>query len=208
MLQEVQDAQEVYYLGGTQFLCFGDYVLYRNANSYQMNTCETIEVFYPIRTDLDKLKYAVHITKIITDVTIENQNSYRILQLFLNTLYVISEKEIEYNFVLSIFRIRLLYLLGYTPQISKCVNCGKNEDITSFSIRQNGFMCKYCAKLDKGSIDMSLNTKNAIEYILKADIKKIYSFNIPFEDKKELNLISKIYLNEKLEKEYKLEELF
>ena len=38
-------------------------------------------MFYDIRIDLDKLKYAVYITKIINDVTTENQNSYKILQL-------------------------------------------------------------------------------------------------------------------------------
>ena len=55
---------------------------------------------------------------------------------------------------------------------------------------------------------MSKNTKSAIEYITLGDIKKLYSFNIPEDDKKELELIAKIYLNEKLEKEYKLENLF
>lgn len=49
--------------------------------------------FYNIRTDLDKLKYASYITKIINDVTDENQNTYKILQLYLNTLYMISEEE-------------------------------------------------------------------------------------------------------------------
>ena len=58
-----------------------------------MNSCDTIEVFYNIRTDLDKLKYASYITKIINDVTDENQNTYKILQLYLNTLYMISEEE-------------------------------------------------------------------------------------------------------------------
>ena len=38
-----------------------------------------IESFYNLRTDLDKLKYAIHIDKIIQDVTDENQNSYKIL---------------------------------------------------------------------------------------------------------------------------------
>ena len=42
-------------------------------------------------------------------------------------------------------------------------------------------------------------------YILLADAKKIFSFKISEENLKELNLISKLYLNEKLEKEYKLE---
>ena len=59
-------------------------MLYRGTNSYSVNSCDTIEIFYNIRTDLDKLKYATHITKIINDVTDENQNTYKILQLFLN----------------------------------------------------------------------------------------------------------------------------
>ena len=36
----------------------------------------------------------------------------------------------------------------------------------------------------------------------------LYSFDIPEESIKELDLITKIYLNEKLEKEYKLEDLW
>ena len=91
-------------LAGTQFLCFGEYILYKAGEIYSMNSCEIIEVFYPIRTDFEKLRYAVHITKMISDVTTENQNSYRILQLFLNTLYIISETNKDLNLVLSTFK--------------------------------------------------------------------------------------------------------
>jgi DNA repair protein RecO len=84
-------------MSGTQFLCFGEYLLYQSSNSYHMNSCDTIEVFYNIRTDLDKLKYASYITKIINDVTDENQNTYKILQLYLNTLYMISEEEKRFS---------------------------------------------------------------------------------------------------------------
>ncbi len=193
-------------LGGTQLLCFADYVLYKGANLYRMNSCDTIEVFYPIRTDIEKLEYASYITKIVRDVTEENQNSYRVLQLFLNTLYVISEKDLDLNFVVSIFKIRLLSILGFEPNIKKCANCEeKNCEFTHFSIKDNGFICESCARQDTSSITMSKNTKSAIEYIIGSDIKKIFSFDIPEKDKKELQLISKIYLNEKLEKEYKFE---
>ena len=80
-------------MAGTQFLCFGDYMIYQGANAYRINSCEVIEVFYNLRTDLEKLTYASHITKIIQDVTDENQNTYKILQLFLNTIYMISESD-------------------------------------------------------------------------------------------------------------------
>ena len=99
-------------LAGTQFLCFGEYLLFKGNDTYTMNSCETIEVFYNIRNDLDKLMKAAEITKIVSDVTDENQNTYNILKLFLNTLYVISEKEKDLDLIISIFKIRLMKILG------------------------------------------------------------------------------------------------
>lgn len=195
-------------MAGTQFLCFGEYLLYQGANSYHINSCETIEIFYSIRTDLDKLKYASHITKIINDVTDENQNTYRILQLFLNTLYMISETDKDLDFILSVFKLRLLCLLGFTPNIKECINCKTQDNLTYFSLKDNGFKCSACGKLDKGAIQITDSTKAAIQYIVLADAKKIFSFQISDENLQELNLVSKLYFNDKLEKEYKLEELF
>lgn len=195
-------------MAGTQFLCFGEYMLYQGTSSYHINSCDTIELFYPIRTDLDKLKYAVHVTKIINDVTDENQNTYRILQLFLNTLYMISETDKDLDFILSVFKLRLLCLLGFTPQIKTCTNCKTGENITHFSIRDNGFKCEACSKIDKGAIRISDSTKTAMQYIVLADPKKIFSFQLSEENLQELNLVSNLYFNEKLEKEYKVENLF
>lgn len=48
-------------------------------------------------------------------------------------------------------------------------------------------------------------TKDAISYIVLAPPKKLFSFQISENCIKELELIAKIYLNEKLEKDYKLE---
>ncbi len=191
-------------MAGTQFLCFGDYMLYKGGENYSMNSCETIELFYNIRTDLDKLKYAVYITKIINDVTTENQNNYKILQLYLNTLYVISNTDKDLEFVTSIFRLRLLSIIGYRPEIEECKTCKEKENLTKFSIRDNGFKCTACGKQDKGAIDMSETTKDAIRYIILSDAKKIYSFQVPKESIEELKIISKLYLTEKLEKEYKI----
>ncbi len=195
-------------MAGTQVFVFGEYMLYQGTSSYHINSCDTIEIFYPIRTDLDKLKYASHITKIINDVTYENQNTYRILQLFLNTLYMISETDKNLDFILSVFKIRLLCLLGFTPQIKECTHCKTQENLEYFSLKDNCFKCSSCGRADKSCIQMSDSTKTAIQYIVLTDPKKIFSFNISEENLQELILISKLYLNEKLEKEYKLEDLF
>lgn len=195
-------------LSGTQFLCFGEYMLFKGSENYTMNSCETIEMFYNIRTDLDKLTYASYITKIINDVTTENQNSFNTLKLFLNTLYMISETDKDLEFITAVFKMRILKILGFAPNIVECVSCKTKENLKYFSIRDNGCKCISCSKQDTSSIEMSDATRNAIFYIMKSDPKKIFSFELAENCMKELKLISNIYLNEKLEKEYKLEKLF
>ena len=129
--------------------------MYKGQEHYTINSCETIEMFYKIRTDLDKLKYAVHITKIIQDVTNENENSYKILQLFLNTLYMISETDKDPNFILSVFKMKLLCYLGFKPRIEECIHCKTKENLEYFSIRDNGVKCVLCHSADKSCIKMS-----------------------------------------------------
>lgn len=186
-------------MAGTQFFCFGEYLIFKGNNSYNINSCDTIEIFYNLRTDLDKLNYAVELCKIVDSVTYENQNTYKILQLLLNTLYVISETDKDLELVASVFRIRILCLLGFMPKIDKCTSCNSNDNIAFFSIMDDGFKCTNCGKVDKSAISMNATTVDAIRYIIKAPAKKIFSFDLSEESLKEISLISKIYLNEKLE---------
>lgn len=195
-------------LAGTQFLSFSDLVIYNGVNSYNINSCETIEVFYNIRTDLDKLTYASFISRIIYDVTDENQYTYKILQLLLNTLYMISETDMDKDFILSVFELRLMVLLGFAPRLGKCSICSTQDNIGYFSIANSGFLCNSCGNVDKSAIKISQDTFNALKYICSAPAKKLFSFNVSEESKKELKLISSLYLNKNLEKEYKLEKLF
>ena len=190
-------------MAATQFLCFGEYLLYKSSNSYSINSCETIELFYNIRTDLDKLNYASHITKIINDVTTENQNTYKALQLYLNTLYMISETKKNLSLINSVFTLRLLSIIGYRPVEEECKNCKTKENLNYFSVKDSGRKCDACSKQEKGAMKISSTTKDALRYIIYADSKKIFSFEVPEETIKELEIISKIYLREKLEKEYK-----
>lgn len=190
-------------MSGTQFLCFGEYMMFKGGSTYTLNSCETIELFYNLRIDLDKLKYAVHITKIIGDVTYENQNTYKILQLYLNTLYVIANTDMDLSFVISIFKIRLMCLLGFKPRLDRCVACN-NEEVHYFSFKDNGLKCINCSKQDTGTIEISESTKNSLRYIEIAPPKKLFSFNISDENKKQLEIIAKIYTNDKLEKDYKI----
>lgn len=189
-------------MAGTQLLCFGDFLIYKGAGTYHINSCEPIEIFYNLRLDIDKLTYASKVAKIVNDVTDENQNTYRVLQLTLNTIYMISESNKDLDFIFSIFKIRLLSIMGFRPIIGNCSTCKAKENLRYFSFKDNGLKCENCGKLDKGAIKISDSTIKAIRYIILSEPKKIFSFELSSENKTELQIISKIYLNECLDKEY------
>ena len=194
-------------LNSTEYLAFSEFIIYKSTNdNYSINSAEVIEVFYKLRTDIEKLNYATTIAKIIYDVTQENEQAVQILQLFLNTLYVLSETEKNMDLVLSIFEIRLLAIIGFLPNVAKCTNCNTPmiEEMNDFffSIKDDGVKCEICQRVDKGVIHLNKTTFSALIYILSCEPKKIYSFEIPGEAIDELKLLATIYTTQKLEKEY------
>ena len=175
--------------------------MFKGTNTYHINSCETIEVFYNLRCDLDKLECAMKINKIVQDVTTENQNCYKILQLYLNTLYTISETDMDLELVISIFKLRLTSILGFTPRIDKCVNCEEKEEkkLTYFSIKDKGFKCEACGKQDKSAIKINEGALKAIKYTIMAPPKKLYSFNVKDEALREFKLVTKLFFSENVE---------
>ena len=196
-------------MSSTEVLSFSEMVLFSgNSELYNLTSAETIEVFYKLRMDVERLSYAALMLRMMNDVCVEGETSYQKLQLLLNSLYVLSETEKEAEFVLAVFKIRLLGILGFVPRLSKCVSC--SQDVKEmkeiyFSIKDNGIKCGPCARQDKGAIQISELTYTSLLYILSADPKKLFSFDIPKEAMQELGLVAKVYTDEKLEKEYKVE---
>lgn len=101
-----------------------------------------------------------------------------------------------------------MYTWIYSKYTDGCKECKTEEDILYFSFKDSGFKCGACGKMDKSVIEISKPTIEAIKYIVLAPAKKIFSFSVQENTIKELQIISKIYLNQKLEKEYKLEDIF
>lgn len=194
-------------LNATEFLAFSEMIIYKSINdNYSINSAEVIEVFYNLRMDIEKLNYATTISKIIYDVTQENEPAGPVLQLLLNTLYVLAETDKNKDLVFSIFQLRLLAVIGFLPNVARCVNCEtpmlESMNDFYFSIKDDGVKCETCQRLDKGIIHLSKTAFSALIYILSCDSKKLYSFDIPEDAIEELKLLARIYTTQKLEKEY------
>ena len=88
--------------------------------------------------------------------------------------------------------------MGFTPNVIGCTNCNEKENLSYFSIKDNGLKCKCCGKQDTSAISISESTLNAIKYTVIAPPKKLYSFNLKDEALEEFKLLTKVYFDEKL----------
>ncbi|MDF2987500.1 MAG: repair protein RecO [Eubacterium sp.] len=188
---------------GTQLFCFSDYVLFKGKELYNMSCCEVIESNYEIRNDIFKLTYCSHILELIYDNVQEGEPSESILQLLLNTLYVIANTDRSLELVTRVFELRLMALLGYEPHVVSCINCNKPGDENMyFDLDNSGLVCQECLDPKSRVIPLLSGTVKALKYIMKISPQKLFSFSLSEQSVKELSIISKRYIKEHLGKEY------
>lgn len=186
-------------LANCQYLVFSEFVLYKNKSFYYINSAFVIDTFYNLKIDLDKLQMIFELTKLLQNVTDENQDTTDILKLFLNTLYIIDKLNKNNDLIISTFKIKLFCILGFTPRIDKCGKCGQAlnklniNDIIYYDYVRNIFCCINCIEGNdkRRYIKISKVTLIAIEYIMKSDIKKVFAFEL--KNVEGLKLFSQVY---------------
>ena len=106
--------------------------------------------------------------------------------------------------IASIFEIRIVSIIGFTPFVTGCCICKKTDfgDNILFSFINHGLICKNCIKTDKNIIILSIGVVKTIIFLVSANIKQLFNFELSKEVLIELNNFSKRYLQNTLEKEY------
>ena len=172
-------------LSGTQFLCFSNFTLYKASTTFRVNESIPIEMFYDIHQDYDKLLLATNITKVINRVALENYFEHNLLKLFLMTLEYIANNTSDENqtlkspvFIESVFKLRLLAQLGFSPEIVDLNKEDNQKYELIFDIEDNRVIKVYENIKIRNSIRIEKETLYSIKYILNADITKIYDFTI------------------------------
>lgn len=172
-------------LASSQFLVYSEFVLYQNTGYFYLNSASVINTFYNLRVDFDKLQIVFDITKLLNSVTDENQDCEKILKLFLNTIYVLDKMDKDKKLIVNAFKIKLFALLGFAPRQDKCTSCSKllledSDEFVYYDFIDNVFLCENC----KGTVDkkriirISKAAYNAIFYVIRIEIKKIFSFEL------------------------------
>jgi DNA repair protein RecO (recombination protein O) len=187
-------------IAAASFLVYSEMVMYSSRDMYALSQSNVIESFYNIRTDIIKLTYASYFADILLDSIQENEESEKVLRLFLNTLFYLVDEKADMAFLATLFEFKLLKYIGYTFNTKRnCIRCGK-EDVSFMSFAGGGFVCRECH--EQGELPVSGVLADIICDIVDLPLKKAFDMKIPEGFINDLRKVSVKYLTSCLDKYY------
>lgn len=131
-------------------------------NSFDiLTTGMVVNTYIKIKENTSKLASAL----VILDITYhlnDHIDDFSTLFSFLDLVLTKLESTKYEHYYEIIFRLKLLFLLGVGPTFSKCIACGKKEDLMFFDFYSGGMKCKECTgdekKIYRGDYVRTLQT--------------------------------------------------
>lgn len=184
-----------------QLLAYGEFTLFEYRGSFSINEAHSVELFHPLRKDLQKLSLGTYFAQAAELTSQEDTPNGELLSLVLNCLYALAALNLPEEQVKAVFELRCACLAGYTPDLSHCHVCG-NQTPGRFHVSAGLLECAGC-RADAGeSIRMPLDpgTLDCMRYIVYCDPKALFRFSASGHTLRQLSQVTEVYLTTQLEK--------
>ncbi len=164
-------------LGGRMDLLVANkMMLNKGRNLDTICQAEALNTFFNLRSDMNKLFYAMYCCEIVTNFGIENDpNSEEIYNLFYKLLENISKAETLEKTMLNVikFQLKIMDITGYSIELENCVKClnKPNNGEIYFSVEQGGIICGDCAGEITKKVKIPFKIQEFLNTILKEDFE-------------------------------------
>lgn len=162
---------------------------------------EAVSAFPALRADLHLLGQAAYVAELLDRFSVEDTENHDLYRLALNTLDRLSAGPNPATSVLY-FNMRFLDLVGYRPELFRCVRCG--EDIRPvdqfFSYQDGGIVCPTCGTNLRDTTTISLPALKTLRHFQRNTYAAVSSLNLSEAVLRELDQIMEGYLTYLLER--------
>lgn len=184
-----------------QLLTLSVFTLFEYRGMYTINEANVIELFQPIRSDLQLLSLCSYFAQVSDVLCQEDIPNPDLLSLVLNCFYAVSKLGKSEYLTKAVFEMRAACLAGYTPDLTACATCG-NGLTGFFNVSEGHMECAACAKngYDGLRLPVSPGAADAMRFLCGCGPKQLFSFQIGESTAKELSQITEAYLLTQLER--------
>ncbi len=189
----------------TQVFCYSRFTLFRGRSAYTVDEAESIQQFYGLRKEIEKLTLAQYFCELALSLAPEEDEAPDFLRLFSNGLYYLENGKRPVNIVKPAVELRALSLAGYQPNLVGCERCGVFEgDAMFFRLRQGALLCAACCQGGGNPIlELNRSVLSAMRHTVYAPLEKLFAFELPERDAAALAQAAEAYLLNQLERSFK-----
>ena len=180
----------------TQQLVYSEFTALNRTGFTNITEAVIKEGFDGLRRDFSSYALGCYFAECIDAMCPEENPDRSILQLVLNSLYALSNSMYDCSLIKAAFELRLMVILGYSPDLDACMFCGKKEpESPCIGIETGRISCRECRTVDVGRTDyLCRDSLAAMRYIASAPAKQLFSFKIEEDALKRLSKACEDYL--------------
>lgn len=183
-------------------LCYGEYVLFKGKSLFNLQEGKIINSFQGLLDSLDKLTYSSYICELIDICVEEGETNEELFRNFLTCMYLLNTNALDYEMLTRSFELKLLKVTGYGLNLENCVRCREKISVSNYiSLSHYGGVCENCRR-EHGTY-ISKPAYNAIKFLMRTPMDKIYKLNINEEVKKDISKITTFIISSNYSKKPK-----
>lgn len=165
---------------------------------------EMVEGYHRLRDDLVRTTYASYVVELLDRFTPDEDRNGQVYDLLSDALRWLERSD---NLLLAAryYELHLLALLGYRPQLFRCVSCGEDveEQDQAFSAELGGVLCPNCRQADRGASDISGAAVKVLRFLQTRQWAAVQNLRLRRDLHSELEEVMYYYLTYILERNLK-----
>lgn len=191
----------------TQPLCYAQLSLIPARDKYIIEDAKPIEVFFPLRQDVERLALAQYFCELALSLCPSDAPAEEHLRLLLGGLHFLARKDKHPLLIKAVVESRLLCLEGYAPDLYGCTRCSQNCAPIWFSPSDGTLACEQHVTAGD-AIQISDGVLAALRHILHGPFERCFAFSLPMTDTAVLATLTERFLLAQQQKSYKTLEFY
>src|SRR5690606_7034672 len=128
----------------TQLFTYGEFTFFAGRGLADLRFVEVNQSYREIHQDVVKAAYAAYMAEMVDRMLEDKESGEVLFRQFLAGLDGIVEDK-DADIILAIFELFMLRYTGYSPQLERCVDCGRAQELSFFHAPSGGVLCDKCA---------------------------------------------------------------
>lgn len=165
-----------------------------------------LDIFPEIRQDVSKSIITQYILSVINKMTDVGQSDRRIYYFLLELLEYISHHPTP-RAIIDVFILKFFSLLGFQPELSRCVVCGREDGLLFFSFASGGTMCEPCSRHKKEYGEVIYDCPDAVQAALmvmlygttKKALEQVSDQNVYMKVQKIVRMFAQFHTDKKID---------